>query len=188
MNFLAVLWVAEPPHDKHKKATTTKYTQLNSSDEEEASTAASSIRSRHSADDEGAIIPTSTEETPLIKNNNALDTHEQQAPITILSLCKNWRILCCVLCTIVSSSVFSGIEPALPIHLEKAYDASASLVGCKLLINITIISWETKSKHNINTLLLLNSHFRVYGDSRFELILFLCVHSFLFLQVTEPMN
>ena len=150
MNFFAVLWVAEPPHDKHTKATAKKYTQLDASDEEEASTAASSIRSRHSTDDEGAIIPTPTEETPLIKNNNALGTHEQQqeqqAPITILSLCKNWRILCCVLCTIVSSSVFSGIEPALPIHLEKAYDASASLVGCKLLNIITIISWGKKRK------------------------------------------
>ncbi|KAI9484748.1 major facilitator superfamily domain-containing protein [Zychaea mexicana] len=86
LNFFAIVWIAEPPHDKHTKKPTQKYTQ---------------------PDDDDA----------------------KQAPITIWSLCKNWRILCCVLCTTVSSSVFSGIEPALPIHLEKTYDASASTVG-----------------------------------------------------------
>ncbi|KAI9260631.1 major facilitator superfamily domain-containing protein [Phascolomyces articulosus] len=132
LNFFAVLWVAEPPHNKQYTTNTkAKYTQDGHGDEE-ASTAASSIRSNIMEDeieDEGAIIPSSsphpTEDTPLIKNK----TREQKQPITILSLCKNWRIMSCVLCTVVSSSVFSGIEPAFPIHLEKAYDASASTVG-----------------------------------------------------------
>ncbi|KAI8149363.1 major facilitator superfamily domain-containing protein [Fennellomyces sp. T-0311] len=121
INFLAILWIAEPPHDKHTKNAATKYTQQDAeSDDESVSTAASS----RSSTDEGAVIP--TEDTPLIKSNGPA---REQAPITMWSLCKNWTILCCVLCTIVSSSVFSGIEPALPIHLEKTYNASASTVG-----------------------------------------------------------
>ncbi|KAG1169514.1 hypothetical protein G6F70_008327 [Rhizopus microsporus] len=62
------------------------------------------------------------ESTPLIKT-------KKNAPVTMISLLKNWRILSCVLCTTVSASVFAGIEPALPIHLQKEFNAPASTIG-----------------------------------------------------------
>ena len=64
------------------------------------------------------------ESTPLIKT-------KKNAPVTMISLLKNWRILSCVLCTTVSASVFAGIEPALPIHLQKEFNAPASTIGSK---------------------------------------------------------
>ncbi|KAG1144459.1 hypothetical protein G6F37_006279 [Rhizopus arrhizus] len=61
------------------------------------------------------------ENTPLIGN--------KKQTVTMIGLLKNWRILSCVLCVIVSASVFSGIEPALPIHLQNEFNASASMIG-----------------------------------------------------------
>lgn len=63
------------------------------------------------------------ENTPLIGN--------KKQTVTMIGLLKNWRILSCVLCVIVSASVFSGIEPALPIHLQNEFNASASMIGSK---------------------------------------------------------
>ncbi|KAI8332369.1 major facilitator superfamily domain-containing protein [Chlamydoabsidia padenii] len=54
---------------------------------------------------------------------------KQQASVTILSLLKHRRILCCVAITVISSSVFSGIEPSLPIHLQNVYHSSPSTIG-----------------------------------------------------------
>ncbi|CEG70604.1 hypothetical protein RMATCC62417_06470 [Rhizopus microsporus] len=62
------------------------------------------------------------ESTPLIKT-------KKNTPVTMIGLLKNWRILSCVLCTTVSASVFAGIEPALPIHLQKEFNAPASTIG-----------------------------------------------------------
>ncbi|KAI7883073.1 MFS general substrate transporter [Lichtheimia hyalospora FSU 10163] len=127
INFLAVAWVAEPNHDKHiNKKDTAKYTQPTADSTSETSTAAST--SSHLTDDEALAAIQPTEETPLIKS---MSTHQddQVQEITMWGLCKNWKIMCCVLCTTISASVFSGIEPALPIHLEKTYDSSASTVG-----------------------------------------------------------
>lgn len=75
-----------------------------------------------SAADQAAAVD---EASPLLLKKT------EESSVNMWSLCKNWRILCCVLATIVSASVFSGIEPALPIHLEKVYNASASTVGGK---------------------------------------------------------
>ncbi|KAI9281845.1 major facilitator superfamily domain-containing protein [Sporodiniella umbellata] len=61
------------------------------------------------------------ENTPLMANRNS--------PVNIVGLLKNWRIMSCVLCVTVSASVFSGIEPVLPIHLQNEYGASASTIG-----------------------------------------------------------
>ncbi|KAF7722170.1 hypothetical protein EC973_003648 [Apophysomyces ossiformis] len=100
VNFLAILWIAEPLHIKRHKEKT-------------------SVRVSRAQEEIEADSPTET--SPLLKPH---------APkLTITSLVKNWRILSCILCTIVSSSVFSGVEPSLPIHLQKNYDASASTVG-----------------------------------------------------------
>ncbi|KAI9322462.1 major facilitator superfamily domain-containing protein [Dichotomocladium elegans] len=100
INFVLILWVAEPDHGKNnaaKKDTTKGY---------------------------HADV---SEDSPLLLQKTV--TCEQQERITMLGLCKNWKIMCCVLCTAVSASVFSGVEPALPVYLEKSYGASASTVG-----------------------------------------------------------
>jgi MFS family permease len=52
--------------------------------------------------------------------------------VALFSLMKHRRVLTCVLVTIVSSSVFSGIEPSLPIYLQNTYHCSPATIGCKL--------------------------------------------------------
>lgn len=116
LNFLAVLWVAEPDHAKKNKTDEDDTTVVESSMEPTAAAAAT------------AAAPEVDEATPLLSSQKKQQSSE---PITMWGLCKNWRILCCILCTIICSSVFSGMEPALPIYLEKIYGASASLVGSK---------------------------------------------------------
>ena len=102
VNFVAILWLAEPKHD-HIEET-------------------SDHVSRAQED-----IPQVDETTPLVNNNKGT----KKVTLTMIDLLKNWRILSCLLCVIVSASVFAGIEPALPIHLQKTYNASASTIGCK---------------------------------------------------------
>lgn len=102
INFLAIVWLAEPKHDHI----------------EETSDHVSRAQEDIEQDDET---------TPLVNNRNK----DKKAPLTMIGLLKNWRILSCVLCVIVSASVFAGIEPALPIHLQDTYNASASTIGCK---------------------------------------------------------
>ncbi|KAL0141957.1 major facilitator superfamily domain-containing protein [Mucor lusitanicus] len=82
LNFLAILWLAEPKHNH-------------------------------------------IEETQVICNRASTD----KKSLTMIDLLKNWRILSCVLCVTVSASVFAGIEPALPIHLQQTFNASASTSG-----------------------------------------------------------
>ncbi|KAJ8328863.1 hypothetical protein O5D80_002835 [Batrachochytrium dendrobatidis] len=48
---------------------------------------------------------------------------------TMLDLVKDSQILVTLLCVIISSSVFAGIEPTLPIYLSQELKASPSLVG-----------------------------------------------------------
>ncbi|OBZ82483.1 putative MFS-type transporter C18.02 [Choanephora cucurbitarum] len=102
LNFLAILWLAEPKHDH-----TINQTQDHISRAQED-------------------IEQPDETTPLVTQQKKSD---KKKPLTMIDLLKNWRILSCILCVTVSASVFSGIEPALPIHLQKTYDASASLIG-----------------------------------------------------------
>lgn len=52
--------------------------------------------------------------------------------VTLFSLMKHRKVLVCILLTVVSSSVFSGVEPSLPIHLQYTYYCSPATVGRKL--------------------------------------------------------
>ncbi|CEP18156.1 hypothetical protein [Parasitella parasitica] len=100
LNFLAILWLAEPKHN-HIEET-----------QDHVSRAQEEI----------------DETTPLVSNNSTSRSTDKK-PLTMFDLLKNWRILSCVLCVTVSASVFAGIEPALPIHLQKTFNASASTIG-----------------------------------------------------------
>ncbi|KAG1113532.1 hypothetical protein G6F42_014437 [Rhizopus arrhizus] len=98
LNFLAILWLAEPKHN-HIEET-----------QDHVSRAQEEI----------------DETTPLVNSGNRAT---DKKPLTMIDLLKNWRILSCVLCVTVSASVFAGIEPALPIHLQQTFNASASTIG-----------------------------------------------------------
>jgi hypothetical protein len=101
VNFLVIVWLAEPKHN-HIEDT-----------QDHVSRAQEDIHE--------------DETTPLVKNKK----NNKKVQLTMIDLLKNWRILSCVLCVTVSASVFSGIEPALPIHLRDTFGASASTIGCK---------------------------------------------------------
>lgn len=107
INFFAIVWLAEPKHD-HIEET-------------------SDHVSRAQED-----IEDNDETTPLVNKSR-----KNKTPLTMISLLKNWRILSCVLCVAVSASVFAGIEPALPIHLQDNFNASASTIGCKYNLVLT---------------------------------------------------
>ncbi|KAG2200916.1 hypothetical protein INT47_003151 [Mucor saturninus] len=96
LNFLAIVWLAEPKHE-HIEETSDHVSRAQEDIEDES--------------------------TPLINSK------KPKVKLTMISLLKNWRILSCVLCVTVSASVFAGIEPALPIHLQDNFNASASTIG-----------------------------------------------------------
>lgn len=97
INFLAIVWLAEPVHQK--------------TDDDDA-VSQRTCTSSHEGD----------ESTPLLKDRKI-------KPITMIDLLKNPRIISCILCTIISASVFGGIEPALPLFLKSQYGASTSTIG-----------------------------------------------------------
>jgi DHA1 family solute carrier family 18 vesicular amine transporter 1/2 len=107
VNFLAIVWISEPVKHGGMKAAILEQADHATTDEESA---------------------TLSEHTPLMSG----DIHVENKPsIGMIGLLKNWRIMSCVLCVTVSASVFSGIEPALPIYLRDQYGASSSTTGCK---------------------------------------------------------
>lgn len=108
VNFLTIVWIAEPEkHGGMKSAIREQEDQLITDEEQQQP----------------------NERTPLVRG----DHHTESKPaIGMVGLMKNWKITSCVLCVIVSASVFSGIEPALPIYLRDQYGASSSTTGCKL--------------------------------------------------------
>jgi MFS family permease len=107
VNFLTIVWIAEPEkHGGMKAAIREQEDQLITDEEQQQP----------------------SERTPLVRG----DHHTEAKPaIGMVGLMKNWKITSCVLCVIVSASVFSGIEPALPIYLRDQYGASSSTTGCK---------------------------------------------------------
>ncbi|CAO3695848.1 unnamed protein product [Umbelopsis ramanniana] len=101
INFLAILWISEPEkHGGMKAAIREQEDQLRTEEEQP------------------------TETTPLVSSHA-----EAKPSIGMIGLLKNWRIMSCVLCVVISASVFSGIEPALPIYLKEQYGASSSTTG-----------------------------------------------------------
>ncbi|GAA5798433.1 major facilitator superfamily domain-containing protein [Helicostylum pulchrum] len=99
INFLAIVWLAEPQHD-HIEDTSDHVS-----------------RAQENIDDES---------TPLVQKTGG---SKKKVQLTMIDLLKNWRIMSSILVVMVSASVFSGVEPALPIHLQDTFNASASTVG-----------------------------------------------------------
>jgi DHA1 family solute carrier family 18 vesicular amine transporter 1/2 len=115
VNFLAIVWIAEPEKHGGMKAAIREQEDQLIADEEQP-----------------------TERTPLVQQHA-----ESKPSIGMVGLMKNWKITSCVLCVMVSASVFSGIEPALPIYLRDEYGASSSTTGCKSICHTFVFCLMT---------------------------------------------
>ncbi|CAO3645910.1 unnamed protein product [Cunninghamella echinulata] len=120
LNFLAIVWIEEPLVLSKKL----KMESLKHPDDEGTSLLQHNDHTKYNNMDNKDNNNTTS--TTTIGNGNG---NGNGGDITMIDLIKNWRILSCVLCVIVSASVFSGIEPALPVHLQKVYQCSASTIG-----------------------------------------------------------
>ncbi|KAG0054956.1 hypothetical protein BGZ83_009940 [Gryganskiella cystojenkinii] len=71
----------------------------------------------------------STAATPVV-------TDEDLTDVSMFEIASNWTITCCLLATFVAASVFSGLEPILPLYLKDLLDASATQTGMILVAAI----------------------------------------------------
>ncbi|RUS22520.1 hypothetical protein BC937DRAFT_88613 [Endogone sp. FLAS-F59071] len=129
-DFLCACWIAEPSKLAHLNSTTELVAEALESDP------LSPTHARGISTDG----PTSTDErTPLLHPDPAPPptlSHHASPPktpdnpsITMWKLLSHWTIASCLLATVVGASVFSGVEPTLPIHLQRTFHADASTIG-----------------------------------------------------------
>lgn len=52
--------------------------------------------------------------------------------VSMFTIASNWNITCCLLATFVAASVFSGLEPILPLYLEELLKATPTQTGLVL--------------------------------------------------------
>ncbi|CAG8595464.1 5804_t:CDS:2 [Acaulospora morrowiae] len=64
------------------------------------------------------------------------DMESESGHLSMLSLMKEYNIVTICLTVIVAASVFSGIEPTLPIHLHEKFNADASQIG---LVYVSVV-------------------------------------------------
>ncbi|KAF8946029.1 hypothetical protein BGZ47_001467 [Haplosporangium gracile] len=56
--------------------------------------------------------------------------------VSMFEIASNWTITCCLLATFVAASVFSGLEPVLPLYLEELLGAGPTQTGLIFLAAI----------------------------------------------------
>ncbi|KAF9276716.1 hypothetical protein BGZ68_009827 [Mortierella alpina] len=56
--------------------------------------------------------------------------------VSMLEIASNWTIICCLLATFVAASVFSGLEPILPLYLKDPLEAGPIETGLILIAAI----------------------------------------------------
>ncbi|KAF9096231.1 hypothetical protein BGX23_011725 [Mortierella sp. AD031] len=61
---------------------------------------------------------------------------ELQTDVSMFEIASNWTITCCLLATFVAASVFSGLEPILPLYLEELLNAGPAQTGVILIAAI----------------------------------------------------
>ncbi|KAK5815563.1 major facilitator superfamily domain-containing protein [Linnemannia elongata] len=79
--------------------------------------------------DEGAAS------TAIEQEVDYLTVHEPSTT-TVVAIASNWTITCCLLATFVAASVFSGLEPILPLYLEELLGAGPTQTGLIFLAAI----------------------------------------------------
>ncbi|KAI8330641.1 major facilitator superfamily domain-containing protein [Chlamydoabsidia padenii] len=137
LNFLAVVWIEEPLvlAKQLKQEEARQHVDEAASfllPEDDGLSCYSSIHSTMSTTTNYTTTPSAVFaaiEDPSLAVKQSQQTEQKEHHITMWSLLHHWRILSCVLCVVVSASVFSGIEPALPVHLQETYGCSASTIG-----------------------------------------------------------
>ncbi|KAG0286654.1 hypothetical protein BGZ98_004998, partial [Dissophora globulifera] len=57
---------------------------------------------------------------------------ESETDVSMFTIASDWTITCCLLATFVAASVFSGLEPILPLYLEELLNATPTQTGMVL--------------------------------------------------------
>ncbi|KAF9190716.1 hypothetical protein BGZ50_009857 [Haplosporangium sp. Z 11] len=94
--------------------------------------AKSSTETEHQ-DSYGSVTANSSASTSLTPS--AVEpSRADRAPedVSMFEIASNWTIICCLLATFVAASVFSGLEPILPLYLEELLHATPTQTGLVL--------------------------------------------------------
>jgi MFS family permease len=141
VNFFAVVWIEEPlvlAKQLEKQEAMQKQrdesTPLLFSENESCGSSVYSVMSTATNYTTTPSAVMAAIEDPSLAVKQSQQAEQKEHHITMWSLLHHWRILSCVFCVIVSASVFSGIEPALPVHLQRTYNCSASTIGRKCVL------------------------------------------------------
>ncbi|KAF9174723.1 hypothetical protein BGX20_010121 [Mortierella sp. AD010] len=87
---------------------------------------------RHSHSNYGS---TSTSSSASSVNESA-KVNEKDTDVSMFTIASNWTIICCLLATFVAASVFSGLEPILPLYLKDLLDAAPTQTSLILVAAI----------------------------------------------------
>ncbi|KAF9432075.1 hypothetical protein BGZ76_011296, partial [Entomortierella beljakovae] len=159
IDFFCILFIAEPEKKKFPASTSTTQHEVDSlaiSDEQNLSTStvvavertAAAISnpkhaqeilddglhhdSRKSADHTRPNYGSSSSSSSSSVTDSTIES-ESGSDVSMFTIASNWTIICCLLSTFVAASVFSGLEPILPLHLEELLGASPSQSGVIIL-------------------------------------------------------
>ncbi|KAF9929611.1 hypothetical protein BGZ67_006252 [Mortierella alpina] len=91
----------------------------------------SSSSSASSLSSESAPSSVDSDPTPEEKEGE-----EACRDVSMLEIASNWTIICCLLATFVAASVFSGLEPILPLYLKDSLEAGPLETGLILIAAI----------------------------------------------------
>ncbi|KAF9571894.1 hypothetical protein EC968_010547 [Mortierella alpina] len=94
----------------------------------EASSSSSSTSSLSSESAPSSVYPDPTGEEK--------EDEEVCRDVSMLEIASNWTIICCLLATFVAASVFSGLEPILPLYLKDSLGAGPVETGLILIAAI----------------------------------------------------
>lgn len=141
VNFLAVVWIEEPlvlakqlQKQEALQQQRDESSPLLFPDNESCRSSVYSVMSTATNYTTTPSAVVAAIEDPSLAVKQSQQAEQKEHHITMWSLLHHWRILSCVFCVIVSASVFSGIEPALPVHLQRMYNCSASTIGRKCVL------------------------------------------------------
>ncbi|KAF9958709.1 hypothetical protein BGZ72_011076 [Mortierella alpina] len=77
--------------------------------------------------------PSSVDSDPTTEEK---EDEEPCRDVSMLEIASNWTIICCLLATFVAASVFSGLEPILPLYLKDRLEAGPLETGFILIAAI----------------------------------------------------
>lgn len=101
------------------------------------STTSSSRSSLSPSSSSSSTTPSSRTSIAEEEDKKAVGTTETAgADVSMFTIASNWTITCCLLATFVAASVFSGLEPILPLHLKAILNATPTQTGLVLIAAI----------------------------------------------------